>query len=104
MLEINKQNSAEDDLINIWLYSFEQWDESTADKYLDLLNRAIEKLRLHPRSGMDCSEIREGYRRLIVQHHRIYYYLTSASIEVVRVLHQRTDEERQFQVLPRNTR
>lgn len=100
MLEINKQNNAEDDLINIWLYSLEQWDESTADRYLDLLNRAIEKLRLHPRSGMDCSEIREGYRRLIVQQHRVYYYLTPKSIEIIRVLHQRTDEETQFQVLP----
>lgn len=98
MLEINKQNSAENDLINIWLYSFEQWDESTADRYLDLLNRAIEKLRLHPRSGMDCSEIRKGYRRLIVQQHQVYYYLTQQSVEIVRVLHQRADEGSQFQV------
>lgn len=100
MLKINKQNSAEDDLINIWLYSLEQWDEFTADKYLDLLDQAIQKLLAHPRSGMDCSGIREGYRRLIVQHHRIYYYLTPESIEIVRVLHQRTDEESQFQKTP----
>ncbi len=44
MLKINKQNSAEEDLIDIWLYSLGQWDESTADKYLDRLNQAIQKL------------------------------------------------------------
>ena len=96
MLKINKQNSAEEDLIDIWLYSLGQWDESTADKYLDLLNKAIQKLLDNPKLGMDCGEIRKDYRRLIVQRHRIYYYLTRDSVEIVRVLHQKTDEVNQF--------
>jgi len=96
MLEINKQNSAEEDLIDIWLYSLGEWDARTADKYLDLIERAIQNLLAHPRSGTDCSEIRKGYRRLIVQHHRIYYQITPNSIEIIRVLHQSTDEESHF--------
>lgn len=52
------QSSAEDDLINIWLYSLGQWDESTADKYLDLQDQAIQKLLTHPELGMEWIVVR----------------------------------------------
>ena len=54
MLEINKQNNAEDDLINIWLYSLEQWDESTDPACLTPFALAL-------------SDDATGYRMEIVQ-------------------------------------
>ena len=39
---------AENDLIGIWEYSFEQWDAGQADKYLDELNAGIQLLLDHP--------------------------------------------------------
>ena len=34
MLKVHKQTKAEQDLIDIWLYTFYEWDEKQADKYL----------------------------------------------------------------------
>lgn len=96
MREINKQASAEEDLMDIWLFTFNEWGSEQADHYLDSLGSAIEKLRNHPKLGADCSHVKSGYRRLGVLHHKVYYFLTDSSVEIVRVLHERTDEDYQF--------
>ena len=96
MLEINKHSKAEDDLLEIWLYTYAEWNEKQADHYLDALATSIERLKNHPKLGRECSHVRSGYRRLNALHHRIYYYPTDSSIEIVRVLHERTDEDYQF--------
>jgi toxin ParE1/3/4 len=93
-IRINKQAQAEQDLIDIWLYTFKEWDEQQADHYLDLLDEGIAKLLDNQKLGMDCSHVRKGYRRLTLVHHKVYYYLTDHSIEIVRVLHERMDEDR----------
>jgi plasmid stabilization system protein ParE len=41
---IHVSESAESDLVGIWQYSFEQWGELQADKYLDELDSGIRKL------------------------------------------------------------
>ena len=41
MPRIIKQALAEQDLIEIWLYTFNEWGEQQADKYLEDLNAAI---------------------------------------------------------------
>ena len=38
MLVINIQTAAEQDLIDIWLYTYHQWSEDQADHYIDILN------------------------------------------------------------------
>jgi len=92
-IRINKQNQAEQDLIDIWFYTFKEWNEQQADQYLDLLDEGIAKLRDNQKLGMDCSHIRKGYRRLTIQHHKVYYYLTNDTVEIVRVLHECMDED-----------
>jgi len=39
---------AEGDLLDIWAYSFEQWDVAHADKYLDELRPRYTRLRKTP--------------------------------------------------------
>ena len=50
MVEIHRRAFAEEDLIDIWCYTFEKWDAAQADAYLDQLNEGIalldEKIRL----------------------------------------------------------
>jgi plasmid stabilization system protein ParE len=56
MRTIHVHGSAESVLIDTWRYSFEQWGELQADKYLDELDSGIRKLaymRTIPRLG--CS-------------------------------------------------
>lgn len=94
MYEIHKQTAAEDDLVAIWQYSFVTWGADQADRYLDALNEGVSRLSGNPRLGADCSHIREGYRRLQVRHHLVYYRLQTDRIEIVRVLHDRMDPDR----------
>lgn len=91
MLEIVKRARAEQDLIDIWLYTFERWGEAQADAYLDELGQGIANLARTPKIGVDYSQIRPGYRRYGINRHRIYYRLTETAVEIVRVLHESMD-------------
>ena len=48
MPRILKQAQVELDLLEIWLYTFNQWGEDKADDYLDDLGTAIELLANQP--------------------------------------------------------
>ena len=93
MHEIHKQAAAEDDLVGIWLYSFEQWGTEQADLYLDALDEGISLLRANPQLGTDASHLKSGCRRLHVRHHLVYYRLQLPRIEIVRVLHESMDPD-----------
>ncbi|MFZ1869632.1 MAG: type II toxin-antitoxin system RelE/ParE family toxin [Steroidobacteraceae bacterium] len=60
MRTIHVHGSAESDLIDIRRYSFEQWGELQADKYLDELDSGIRKLANIPEIGMKRDYVRVG--------------------------------------------
>ena len=60
MLKIHKQVLAEQDLVDIWLYSFNNWGEHQADKYIDELEKAFLLLAENPGTGTSCDEVRQG--------------------------------------------
>lgn len=45
MAELHKRILAREDLIAIWLYSFERWGDAQADTYLDHLEKASPRYR-----------------------------------------------------------
>jgi toxin ParE1/3/4 len=94
VIEVHKQALAEQDLIDLWRYSCEQWGGAHADAYLDDIQAAVDRLRAHPESGGDCSHIRPGFRRVRVGAHHLYDVLAEGRINVVRVLDARRDAER----------
>jgi toxin ParE1/3/4 len=94
MRKIRLSALAESDLLDIWQYSFEQWDDAQADKYLDELHKAIGLLAENPDLGAGRDYVREGYRVLLINRHAIYYAVTDAAIRIVRVLHGQMDPER----------
>ncbi|WPL23866.1 type II toxin-antitoxin system RelE/ParE family toxin [Thiorhodovibrio frisius] len=65
-----------------------------ADRYLDELNEGMATLAENPRFGADCGWIRAGYRCLAIRHHIVYYRVTIARIEIIRILHERMDPKR----------
>ena len=85
---------ATEDLRNIWRYGAGRWGAQQADKYSDKLFDGFELLVDTPEAGQTIEEIREGYRRHIVGSHSIIYRLSSDTVEVIRILHQRMDTER----------
>ncbi|MGC8518583.1 MAG: type II toxin-antitoxin system RelE/ParE family toxin [Steroidobacteraceae bacterium] len=97
MRTIHVYGSAERDLIDVWRYSFQQWGELQADKYLDELDSGIRKLADHPEIGVKRDYVREGYRVLFVGSHAVYYMVTSDTVHIIRVLHGRMDPDRHLE-------
>jgi len=94
MRKIHVHALAESDLIGIWQYSFEEWGEAQADKYLDELDSGIKRLADNPDLGIKRDHVRDGYRVLFVASHAVYYTVTPTTIQIIRVLHGRMDLER----------
>ena len=93
MLKIHKQAKAEDDLIDIWLYTFEEWGVNQADHYLDILNAALNDIATNPDIGTACDYIKKDYRKLHARKHYIFYRYTKKTIHVIRVLGDEMDYE-----------
>ena len=69
MPRIIKQALAEQDLVEIWLYTFNEWREQQADKCLDDLNAAITLLADQPLASRERTELEPPVRI----HHLIVY-------------------------------
>ena len=91
MLKIHKQAKAEDDLINIWLYSLDKWGINQADSYLDNLNNSLNNIAANPDIGTACEHIRKGYRKLNVREHYVFYRYTQDTVYIIRVLGDEMD-------------
>lgn len=90
---------AETDLQSIWLYTFENWSDEQANRYVDLILDEIEYLCVKPNSGTDYNHIRKGYFRLKIKSHYVFYKINKKKniIEVIRILHQMMDIESHFE-------
>ncbi len=80
---------AEDDLKDIWHYSFKKWGEDKAVEYVLQLDVGIRGLISNPLLGKSRDKVRKGYRSIQINRHVIYYRLLEDTIDIVRVLHER---------------
>jgi len=81
--------SAQEDLIDIWLYTQETWGEAQADVYQDALHLCCQRIAAgqaqhKPVPGLD--EIR-SHR---CQHHYLFFVEQDSAAIIVAVLHERT--------------
>ena len=85
------------DLQEIWRYTLKTWSAAQADTYHRKFVSAFESLAAGTREGRKVDRIRQGYFRLAVGSHFIFYRIfhreSGEEIEIVRVLHQRRDIE-----------
>ena len=88
-----KDRAAETDLIDIWVYSFNQWSEGQADRYLSALENGIEKLVDEPEDGKQRDRLREGYWSQRIEHHVVFYTFTDNELRIRRVLHEVMDPD-----------
>ncbi|MBK8591830.1 MAG: type II toxin-antitoxin system RelE/ParE family toxin [Sandaracinaceae bacterium] len=62
------------------------------ERTLRELDEAFHLLAATPRLGRQCDDIKQGYRRLKVRSHLIYYRLDAAhEVDIVRILHGKMD-------------
>jgi len=86
MLKIHKHHQAEQDLLNIWHYTFEYWGMHQADKYLDYINDSLTVIASNPDIGVNIDNIRQGYKKYQINEHILFYTATDSTINVIRIL------------------
>ena len=91
MLSIVNSELAETDLLEIWLYTAEEWNLAQADFYIAQFANTLKNLIDHPEMGKDRGDLKKGYRSLLVNHHIVFYRLIDDEIQVMRVLHESAD-------------
>lgn len=84
-------SSAEADISEIYEYSVSNFGILRADTYLDELFDAFALLADSPLLGVDVRNLKPGYRRHIHVSHLIYYRISGADIEILRILHSNQD-------------
>lgn len=94
MIKIIKSSVAKQDLANIWYYSYKNYGEKQADKYIALLESKINALQTSPMLGVECSYIRKNYRKLHIEHHVVFYYLNKSEVIIPRILHERMSHKK----------
>ncbi len=94
MHSIVQSSQAEQDLIDIWVYTAEEWSLAQADSYLEELVSGIDRLREHPMIGASRDDLRKDYRALTVSQHLVFYKVSEDEVQIIRVLHKSVDSPR----------
>ncbi|MGH2618869.1 MAG: type II toxin-antitoxin system RelE/ParE family toxin [Thermomicrobiales bacterium] len=89
-------SEAQDDFIDIRMYTQQEWGEAQRDRYEAALLRAIAALVDFPEVGVRVPRLFPGCRVRPVERHGLYYRILDDVIEVVRILHERADPTRHF--------
>lgn len=82
---------AEADLRAIWRWTCDTFGETQADRYLDQLRDGMARCRSAPEDGKDRSDLRPGYRSVLLRKHVVFYTYTPDAVLIQRVLHSSMD-------------
>ena len=93
MKEIRLSPAAQSDLDGIWDYSEENWGSQKAQEYVETIRDTLTAIASGKRITRLVS-VREGYFKCAVGSHVVFFRTETASLDVVRILHQRMDVER----------
>ena len=96
MPRIVKQARAEQDLLEIWLYTLNEWGEHRADEYLNKLDQAIQLLAEQPLMCRERIELTPPVRIHRHAHHLVVYLVLADGINVIRILHDSMDIDNQL--------
>jgi toxin ParE1/3/4 len=88
---------ARQDLLDIWSYVAIHGSAEVADKQLYEIDRVCFSLGGWPEYGKARDDVRRGLRSVPVSRYVVFYRVTQAAIEIVRVLDERRDVEIIFQ-------
>ncbi len=82
---------AENDLEQIWLYSFHEWGLEQADRYIRLMIFRFSWLAGNSQLGKQRDDIKSGYYSFPEWRHVIFYTITKSGIDIIGIPHQRMD-------------
>ncbi len=96
MASYELSQKADQDLANIYRYSYKTFGENQADKYFQDLERCLESLANHSLQGRMANEIEEGMFRYEYASHTIFYVIRTPGIFVAHILHKSMDHKQHF--------
>ena len=78
---------------SIWEFSYDNWGESQADKYITQINERINWLAHQPRAGKHRPDICQGYYCFPQGAHLIFYLIndTKSCITIIGIPRQEMD-------------
>ena len=82
---------AKEDLRGIWNYTFAEWSEAQADKYVTLIYERFSWLATRPQIGKHRADIQEGYYCFPQGSHLIFYLIRDNGIDIIGVPHKEMD-------------
>lgn len=82
---------AEQDLEEIWFYTFNQWGIDQADTYLNSIMSRFESLARQPGLGRKRDEVAEGYFSYPTGEHVIFYMISNDVVDIVGIPHHSMD-------------
>ena len=90
MVEYRLSPAAESDLDAIYNYTFEVFGPRQADRYLQDLDNAFQRLATMPELGREA-DWRPGLLRYRYQSHMVFYTVERDGLMIRRILHARMD-------------
>lgn len=87
---------ADEDLGDIFDYSFAEFGIEQAKKYLYEIEEVFQNLLINPELGKIRNEIKEGLYSFPKDNHFIFYRILENHIRIVRVLHGSRDIPKYF--------
>lgn len=88
MAKFRLTQKAVEDLENSWNYTCENWSESQADSYYQLLAKNFQNIANKPNIGKEYAEIAHNLKGYHISKHR---ETESCDIEIIRILHEQMD-------------
>lgn len=89
-MRIVRRPLAQADMDAIWSYVAE-WDHAAADRIIDRITQATDRLVDYPRSGRLHPDIGKDWRSVSARPYVIFYQLARDRIEILRVMHGAQD-------------
>jgi toxin ParE1/3/4 len=87
MSNLQKTNQAEQDLIDIWLYTSQNWGDVQADTYLRKLEKCFEKIS---KGKAALKTLPNNIQFIKCEHHYVFLLMEQKAI-VIAVLHEKMD-------------
>ena len=88
---------AAEDLIEIYVYTYQEFGERQAEAYTGEIEARFSMLADSPNIGTVLAEIPGDYRQSVFRSHVIVYRAQGQDIFITRVLHSRRDIQRLLQ-------
>lgn len=88
-MKVAYTREAEQDLVEIGLYTWTEWGEDQYVKYMALLRETCEDILPRKHRFARAVPLRPGLLRWRCERHAIYFRRSDDELEIVRVLHER---------------